>query len=103
MEKAKKSCKEERGCPQITDKDTGVVLDVRESPLPPKYELPLTMPKKYHQSHLENFFAAVLSDGKIKLNCPADIGYETAVTVLKVNDAAQAGCKLDFKGEEFIA
>ena len=76
------------------------VLDVRESPKPPSYDIPVTMDNKpYHQPHLENFFDAIR--GKAKLNCPAEIGYETAVTVLKVNEAVAAGRKLEFKPEDF--
>jgi len=77
----------------------GAVLDVRESPKPPSYDLPVTMDKPYHQPHLENFFDTIR--GKAKLNCPADIGYETTVTVLKVNDAVEAVRRLDFKPDEF--
>ena len=76
------------------------VLDVRETPKPPSYDIPVTMDNKpYHQPHLENFFDAVR--GKAKLNCPAEIGYETAVTVLKVNEAVAAGRKLEFKQGDF--
>ena len=76
------------------------MLDVRESPKPPSYDIPVTMGgKPYHQPHLENFFDAIR--GKSKLNCPAEIGYETAVTVLKVNEAVAAGKKLEFKPEDF--
>jgi len=78
------------------------VLDVRESPKPPSYDIPVTLEgKPYHQPHLENFFDAIR--GKAKLNCPAEIGYETAVTVLKVNEAVAADKKLEFKPEEFKA
>ena len=77
----------------------GAVLDVRETAAPPSYGIPVTMRKKYHQPHLENFFGAVR--GKEKLNCPGEIGYETAVTVLKVNAAAEAKTRLEFKPEEF--
>jgi len=78
------------------------LLDVRESPKPPSYDIPVTMDNKpYHQPHLENFFDAVR--GKAKLNCPAQIGYETAVTVLRVNEAVAAGKKLNFKPEDFEA
>jgi len=38
---------------------------------------------------------------KVKLDCPAEVGYETAVTVLKVNKAVEAGRKLEFKPDEF--
>jgi predicted dehydrogenase len=79
----------------------GVVLDVRESPTPPSYDIPVTLgDKPYHQPHLENFFDTIR--GKAKLNCPAEVGYETAVTVLKVNDAVAAGKRLDFKPEDFV-
>ena len=50
-------------------------------------------------ANLENFFDAIR--GKAKLTCPAEIGYETAVTVLKVNEAIAAGKKLEFKPEDF--
>ncbi len=79
---------------------TDAVLDVRESPKPPSYDVPVTMDNKpYHQPHLENFFDAVR--GKAKLNCPAQIGYETAVTVLRVNEAVATGRKLEFKQGDF--
>jgi hypothetical protein len=84
---------------QEPDPNAAVAVDVRESPPPPKYELVAEFRDPYHKPHLENFFNAIR--GKAKLNCPAEIGYETAVTVLKVNEAVQAGQKLDFKPEEF--
>jgi predicted dehydrogenase len=81
------------------DPNTAVAVDVRESPPPPKYEMQVKFRDPYHKPHLENFFDAI--HGKAKLTCPAEIGYETAVTVLKVNEAVQAGRKLDYKPEEF--
>jgi hypothetical protein len=39
--------------------------------------------------------------GKAKLNCPAVVAYETAVAVLKVNEAIEAGGRLSFKAEDF--
>jgi len=77
----------------------GAVLDARETLAPPAYELPVKMEKLYHQPHLENFFNAIR--GRAKLNCPAEIGYETAVTVLKVNEAVEAARKLNFEPAEF--
>ena len=85
----------------MAELETEAILDVRETPTPPSYKLPITMDKPYHQPHLENFFDAVR--GRAELNCPAQIGYETAVAVLKVNEAAEAGCKLDFAPGEFKA
>ncbi len=77
----------------------GATLDIRETLAPPAYEIPITMDKPYHQPHLENFFNAI--QGKEKLNCPAEVGYETAVMVLKVNEAVEAMKRLEFKPEEF--
>lgn len=55
--------------------------------------------KPEHQPHLENFFGAMR--GKVELACPAELAYETCVTVLKVNEAVAAGRRLEFKPEEF--
>ncbi|MHC4857231.1 MAG: Gfo/Idh/MocA family protein, partial [Planctomycetota bacterium] len=76
--------------------------DVREgSYAPAEYKIPVTMNVPYHQPHLVNFFNSIR--GTEKLNCPAEIGYETAVTVLKVNEAVAQAKRLDFKPEEFYA
>ncbi|MHC4623287.1 MAG: Gfo/Idh/MocA family protein [Planctomycetota bacterium] len=80
--------------------DAGGVMDVRSTVPAAKYELAVTMDKPFHQPHLENFFGAI-RDSKVKLNCPAEIGYETAVSVLKVNEAVEAARKLEFKADEF--
>jgi predicted dehydrogenase len=85
--------------PKKEEAETSAVLDIRETVPVAEYKIPVTMDKKYHQPHLENFFDAVR--GKAKLNCPPEIGYETAVTVLKVNEAVAAEKKLDFKEDEF--
>jgi len=77
----------------------GVVLDVRETAPPPSYALPVQSLKLYHQPHLENFFDAIR--GRAKLTCPAEVGYETAVTVLKVNEAVEAGRRLVFEPGDF--
>ena len=55
--------------------------------------------KPEHQLHLENFFNAVRTG--TPLSCPPEIGYETAVSVMKVNDAVAAGKKLEFSPSEF--
>ena len=53
----------------------------------------------YHQPHLQNFFDAVR--GKATLNCPAEEAYQTAVAVLKVNEAIEARAPVAFKPEDF--
>ncbi len=78
---------------------TGVVLDVRESVSPDEHKIPIEYTDAYHKPHLENFFNSVR--GYEKLNCPPEIGYETAVTVLKVNEAVEAGRRLTYNPNEF--
>jgi hypothetical protein len=75
------------------------VLDVRETLAPPAHELPVKFDDPYHKPHLENFFNAVR--GKEALNCPAEIGYETAVTVLRINDAVERGAKVTLDPSAF--
>ena len=77
----------------------GAVLDVRETVVPPKYELPVTFNDPYHKPHLENFFNSIR--GKDTLNCPAEVGYETAVVVLKVNEAVEKASLLEYDSNEF--
>src|SRR5512143_729153 len=76
-----------------------VVLDVRESVSPDLHRVPVVLRDPYHQPHLQNFFDAVR--GSAQLRCPAEVGYETAVTVLKVNEAIEAKQRLSFRPEEF--
>ncbi|HOE65444.1 MAG TPA: Gfo/Idh/MocA family oxidoreductase [Candidatus Hydrogenedentes bacterium] len=80
-------------------KDTFV--DVRVTKRLGSWDLTLQLNKPAHQPHLENFFDAVRTG--VPLNCPADIGYETAVCVLKANAAVEAGTRLPFLPEEFQA
>ena len=77
------------------------VGDVRESKPPEEWQLPIDMTKPYHQPHLENFFEAIRSG--TPLNCPAEVGYETAVAVLAVNRAIESNQKITFKPEDFKA
>ncbi|MCA9734037.1 MAG: Gfo/Idh/MocA family oxidoreductase [Deferribacteres bacterium] len=80
-------------------KNTDVVLDVRETLAPPVHEIPVEFNDPYHQPHLRNFFNAIR--GEEELNCPAEVGYETAVMVLKVNEAVEAQRRLHFGDNEF--
>jgi len=81
-------------------------VDVRESAALVEYLLPVELKKKIHQPHLENFFEAVrMSDDKAKakahLNCPGETAFETAVTVLKVNEAVESQQTIKFNSDEF--
>ncbi len=55
--------------------------------------------KPVHQLHLENFFNAVRNG--TPLSCPPEVGYETAVSVLKANDAVANGCRIEFTPKDF--
>jgi predicted dehydrogenase len=79
--------------------DEQAVLDVRESVSPDEHRVPVVLRDPYHQPHLQNFFDSIR--GGTPLNCPAEVGYETAVTVLKVNEAIEARQRLSFRPEEF--
>ena len=82
-----------------SDAPAGAVLDVRETIAPDRHDIPVVFNDPYHKPHLENFFSAVRGDAK--LNCPAEVGYETAVAVLKVNQAIEARQRLTFDPKEF--
>jgi predicted dehydrogenase len=79
--------------------DEEAALDVRESISPDQHRVPVVLRDPYHQPHLQNFFDAVRGEGT--LHCPAEVGYETAVTVLKVNEAIEAKQRLSFRPEDF--
>jgi len=79
--------------------DEAALLDVRESVSPDQHTIPVVLRDPYHQPHLQNFFDAIR--GTATLHCPAEIGYETAVTVLKVNEAIDANERLSFQPDEF--
>jgi predicted dehydrogenase len=81
------------------NEDSGAVADVRESVSPDQHTVPVVLRDPYHQPHLQNFFDAVR--GKAKLNCPPEVGYESAVSVLKVNEAIESKSRLSFKPEDF--
>lgn len=57
--------------------------------------------KNIHQLHLENFFAAVRAGDAAKLTCPPEVAYPTAVAVLNVTPAIEAGKKVQFTAEAY--
>ncbi len=59
------------------------------------------MDKPAHQPHLENFFEAVRTGGAVKLNCPPEDAYQTAVSVIRANEAAVTGKEITFDPGEF--
>jgi predicted dehydrogenase len=55
--------------------------------------------KPPHWYHLKNFFDAMR--GTAKLTCPAEVGFQGAVSALKAVEAMKAGRRLELKPEEF--
>jgi len=68
---------------------------------PKAQELAAEAQKPVHQLHLENFFNAVRLG--TPLSCPSEVAFETAVSVLKANDAVAAGRKIEFQPSDFKA
>lgn len=88
--------------PPLQKVDTkNIFLDVRVTAEAGRWPLPVEMAKPAHQPHLENFFNAVLNG--TPLSCPAETGYETAVMVLRANDAVKTRRPLVFRPENFRA
>jgi predicted dehydrogenase len=78
-----------------------IILDVRVTAEAGRWPLPVELAKPPHQPHLENFFAAIRQG--TPLTCPAELAYESAVAVLKVNDAVKSRSLLSFRPEQFKA
>ncbi len=78
-----------------------VFLDVRVTAETGRWPLPVDLAKPAHQPHLENFFDAVRNG--TPLTCPADVAYESAVAVLKVNEAVKTRSMIRFRPEHFKA
>ena len=91
----------DKGGQQAFTLKIGETLDPSGKPAAEGQKLLEEVKKPVHQLHLENFFSAVRNG--TPLSCPADLAYETCVTVMKANDAVAAQKRLEFKPEEFSA
>jgi predicted dehydrogenase len=64
---------------------------------------PITAPgddKPVHWYHLKNFFDAVR--GTAKLTCPAEVGFQGAVSALKAVEAMKAGRRIQLAPQDFV-
>ena len=66
---------------------------------PKAEELAAQSQKDSRLLHLENFFDAIRNG--TPLSCPAEVAFDTCVTVLRANQAVEAGCRYEFKPDEF--
>lgn len=88
--------------PPIQKVDTrNIFLDVRVTAEAGRWPLPVELAKPPHQPHLENFFDAIRIG--TPLACPAELAYESAVAVLRVNEAVKSRQLLRFRPEQFKA
>lgn len=88
--------------PPVQMVDTrNIFVDVRVTAEAGRWPLPVELAKPAHQPHLENFFSAVRYG--TPLSCPAELGYESAVAVLAVNDAVRTRRMIKFRPEQFKA
>jgi hypothetical protein len=78
-----------------------IFLDVRVTAEAGRWPLPIELAKPAHQPHLENFFDAIRSG--TPLTCPAELAYESAVAVLKVNEAVKTRSLIRFRPDQFKA
>jgi len=76
------------------------IMAVYKSPPPTAFMFNVQVEGSYHQAHIQNFFDA-MRDDKVKLNCPADVAYETCVMVLTANEAVKAGKTIPFTEDDF--
>ena len=76
-----------------------IAVDTRISAQANGNPIAVTMNKPAHMPHLENFFAACRHGQK--LNCPAELAYESAVAVLAANVSADTHRTHCFKPEDF--
>jgi predicted dehydrogenase len=88
--------------PVIQKVDTrNIFVDVRVTAEAGRWPLPVDLAKPAHQPHLENFFNAIRLG--TPLSCPAEFAYESAVAVLKVNEAVRTKSPVRFKPADFKA
>ncbi len=86
--------------PPLQKIDTkNIFLDVRVTAEAGRWPLPVELAKPAHQPHLENFFSAILFG--TQLSCPAEIGYESALAVLKANEAVRTRRVMMFRSQDF--
>jgi predicted dehydrogenase len=78
-----------------------VKIALGPTPIAPqrKLDLPADAKKPVHQYHLENFFSAILGEGK--LTCSAGTAFATAVAMLRTNDAIASGERIALTEKDY--
>jgi predicted dehydrogenase len=77
--------------------------DVRESKALDQWELGVTLDRKPHAPHIQNFIEAVQQKKHEHLTCPVQMAFESTVTVLKAYESIEKGIKVEFTPQDFEA
>jgi predicted dehydrogenase len=75
--------------------------DVRESKALDQWELGVTLNRKPHSPHIQNFIEAVQMKKYEHLTCPVEQGFRCAITVLKCYDSIAKGVPVEFTPADF--
>jgi predicted dehydrogenase len=75
--------------------------DVRESKALDQWELNVTLNRRPHSPHIQNFIEAVQTNNPDHLNCNVVAAFKSCVTVLKAYEAIASGTKVMFTPEDF--
>jgi hypothetical protein len=75
--------------------------DVRESKALDQWELNVTLNRRPHSPHVQNFIEAVQTNNPEHLTCNVVSAFKSCVTVLKAYEAINSGTKVMFTPEDF--
>jgi predicted dehydrogenase len=75
--------------------------DVRESKALDQWELNVTLNRRPHSPHVQNFIEAVQTNDPKHLTCNVMDAFKSCVTVLKAYEAIEKGTKIVFTPEDF--
>ncbi len=82
------------------EKEPEGIADSRQTPTPPRYDIPAIIRYPAHLPHLKNFFDAIR--GKCQLNCPPEVAWRTEVMISKVAESVELEKRIDFEPGDFI-
>ena len=81
--------------------ESSATVDVRETAALDAFEVNASLDGYIHQPHIENFLNTIR--GEATLNCPGHEALQCEAAVLKVNEAIEAGRRLEFTEADFHA
>jgi len=79
--------------------DIGATRKADGTKTPEALKMEADVKKPAHQPHLENFFGAIRNG--TKLTCPAEVAFETAVPILKTNEAVEKQTRIELTAADY--